>query len=181
MNTYLALLRGINVSGQKLIKMAELRDHLKEIGFKDVETYIQSGNIVFKSDVNNPIALSEEIADKILQEYGFDVPVLVKTREEFETVFSGNPYLTSRNEDVKYLHVTLLEEEFAGDANTLFLPFTTKNEEYSACKKEIYLFFPDGYGKTKLTNNLIEKKLGVRATTRNWKTITKLMEMLTDK
>lgn len=181
MHTYIALLRGINVSGQKVIKMAELRAHLEELGFINVETYIQSGNIIFNSGIDNLSELSQQIAQKISQQYGFDVPVLVKSKNEFEDIFSDNPYLTLRTEDVNYLHVTMLEEVFTADADNLLSPYKTKKEEFSASKKEIYLFFPDGYGKTKLTNNLIEQKLGIKATTRNWKTITRLMEMLSER
>lgn len=177
MQTYIALLRGINVSGQKLIKMADLRQHLSALSFQNIQTYIQSGNIVFQSH-EKADAVESLIAEKIEEVYGFTVPVLVKSKEELNEIYEHNPFLNGKDSDSRFLHVTMLNGKSKSDAKTLLYDYIAQSEKLAIRNREVYLFMPSGYGKTKLTNTLIEKKLGVNATTRNWKTITKLVEMV---
>ncbi|WP_233267594.1 DUF1697 domain-containing protein [Algibacter sp. L1A34] len=92
MKTYIALLRGVNVGGKKKVLMAELRDFLTEIGFKNVQTYIQSGNIIFNSEEEEQFKLEEKIGDAILANFGFEVPVLVRTHQELEAIFKNSPF-----------------------------------------------------------------------------------------
>ncbi len=177
MNTYIALLRGINVSGQKKIKMAELREHLAELPLHNIQTYIQSGNILFDREETEVGIIEEEIRAKIEEKYGFDVPTMVKTKEDLEHVIAQHPFIHQRHEDPKLVHVTFLagspEAEHLANLTSVDYP----SEEYQVDRTFFYLFAPNGYGRAKLNNNFIERKLKVRATTRNWKTVTKLLEM----
>jgi uncharacterized protein (DUF1697 family) len=175
MQTYIAILRGINVSGHKLIKMDALKASFEHLGFADVQTYIQSGNIVFKYKVNSKL-LNNKIKAMLADEYGFDVPVLVKTVPEMEAIFNNNPFINNVTNDINTLHVTLLAEkplpEHIAKLNKDF-----GMDVYIIIENTIYLYCPNGYGKTKLTNTFFESKLKVSATTRNWKTISALVHL----
>ncbi|MBE9461219.1 DUF1697 domain-containing protein [Dyadobacter subterraneus] len=178
MKTYIAILRGINVTGQKIIKMADLKKMFEELPFENVRTYIQSGNIVFNAEPKSDQDLEKTIHDKIQKTFSFSVPVIVLDEKELKKVQQHNPFLTGRNEDLTKLHVTFLN---AIPENNLvdklretakFLP-----DEWILDGKTVYLFCPNGYGKTKLNNNFFENKLKVTATTRNWKTVNELVSM----
>ena len=170
MQTYIAILRGINVSGQKIIKMAELRDHLGSLGFSNLATYIQSGNIVFQSAMLDNHVLEDKIHQKIKANYGFDVPVFVRSQEEWQYMVEQNPFLTRKGIELNKLHVTILgvsptSKSVEGIDATAYLP-----DEYVVSGPTVYVYCPNGYGKTKLNNTFFEKKLNTPATTRNWKT-----------
>lgn len=177
MQTYIVILRGINVSGTKKIKMEDLRARLSAFGFENVKTYIQSGNVVFDYKKTEPLTLAKQLEQKIKDDYGYEVPVIVTTSAALKQVIDSNPFLNGRNEDPEKLHVTFLAEHPADenmdkiDADS-FLP-----DEFQIKEKAIYLFCPNGYGRVKLTNNFFESKLKVTATTRNWKTVNKLLNM----
>ncbi|MCF2443150.1 DUF1697 domain-containing protein [Dyadobacter sp. CY345] len=179
MKTYVAILRGINVSGQKLIKMAELKMMFESLNFGEVKTYIQSGNIAFMPKPGNDKDLQFQIHEAILKTFHFDVPVIVLDETETKDIQENNPFLTNRNEDESKLHVTFLSEKPQSDLfeklteTAQFLP-----DEWILAGRAIYIFCPEGYGKTKLNNNFFEKKLKVTATTRNWKTINELVAMV---
>jgi uncharacterized protein (DUF1697 family) len=175
MQTYIAMLRGINVSGQKKIKMADFKNHLQELNFTDVQTYIQSGNAVFKNKKSAPKALEHKIAQKILQEYGFKVAVIVKSREEITDVLKNNPF--KKDKDLNRLYVIFLSDEPTKENLAKLKGIDHSPEEYLLKGKTIYFYSPHGYGKAKMNNNLFENKLKVAATTRNWKTVNKLGNM----
>jgi len=177
MPTYIAMLRGINVSGQKLIKMERLRASLEALGFDEVQTYIQSGNIVFKTAKQSADKLAKKIADIILTDFGFAVPVLIRIADEMAAVVQGNPFLKKAASDESKLHVTFLSDTAPSAAEKTLAVLTTKSERFQVCGREIYLCFPDGYGNTKLSNSAIEKILSLQATTRNWKTVNTLLAM----
>lgn len=177
MVTFIALLRGINVSGKKLIKMTELVQALSGAGISNVRTYIQSGNVVFESGTDNPLIVEKLIHDKIRERFGLEVPVQVIQRSELIHISNLNPFINDRGLAADRLHLTslkaipdplLVDETGAGN----FLP-----DEFLVSGRTVYLYCPDGCGRTKLTNTFFEKKLKVSATTRNWATITKLCEM----
>ncbi len=168
MTFYISMLRGINVGGNKKIKMSDLAALYESLGFKDVETYIQSGNVVFSSRERSPSALSKAIRNKIKESFGFDVVVVVRTGDEMEKVLENNPF---KEKDAGKLHVTFLSDPPAAKPLDVFDAVKDKSEEYSFSGKEIYLFLPYGYGRTKLSNNFFENKLKVSATTRNWRTV----------
>ena len=177
MHTYIALLRGINVSGQKKIKMAELRTQLTELGFENVQTYIQSGNILFHFPETEHEILEKKIADKISADYGFEVPVLVKKATDFQEALDRNPYLKDENNDPKRIYFTFLATAPSVEQIKVLEEKNYEPELYTIDSKNIYLYVPKGYGRTKLSNNLFEQKLKVQATTRNLKTVKKLIEL----
>jgi len=176
MQTYLAILRGINVSGQKIIKMVELREHLSILGFSNLVTYIQTGNIIFQSAAEKNSVLEEKIQKNIKINYGFDVPVIVRTKEEWGKVIDRFPYNLDTY-DINRLAVVYLKEKPAHIPEEEIDKFRTPNDEVVYSDKEIYLYMPDGFGVSKLTNNVFERKMKVAATSRNWKTTIKLLEL----
>ncbi len=176
MQTYIAILRGINVSGHKIIKMAELREHLVSLGFSNLATYIQSGNIVFQSYAKENAELEELIHQNIKINYGFDVPVIVRTKTEWQSVVDKFPFNTT-DYDIKRIGVVYLKEKSASIPIDEINKFKTDNDELVYEDKEIYLYMPDGFGVSKLTNNVFERKLKVSTTTRNWRTTLKLLEI----
>ena len=177
MPVYIAMLRGINVSGHKIIKMESLRASLASLGFEEVRTYIQSGNIVFKTVTTVPAGLAGKIASTILDDFGFAVPVLVRTKEELAGVIQANPLLKWKGIDETRLHVTFLSAAAPKGSEEILKSLARQSELFAVGGREIYLHCPDGYGDTKLSNNAIEKALAVPATTRNWKTVNILSVM----
>ena len=159
------MLRGINVSGQKKIKMADFKNHLEELNFSDVQTYIQSGNAVFKNKKVTPKVLEINIAKKILKEYGFQVSVIVKSQEELTDILKNNPFL--KDKDTSRLYVTFLSEEPSSVNLEKLKGIDHSPEEYALKETTIYLYSPNGYGRAKMNNNFFENKLKVAATTRN--------------
>lgn len=177
MTTYIAILRGINVSGKNKIKMAELRDKLATLGLQNFKTYIQSGNLVFSHPASSPDVLASDIKEAIFKHFGYDVPVLALKAEKLREVLEGNPFINQRSEDEGKLHITFLAEEPASEKLALLSNYAYPPDEIIAGEQAVYVFCPNGYGRTKFNNDFFEKKLGVTATTRNWKTSKKLLEM----
>ena len=175
MATYIALLRGINVSGHNMIKMDELKGVLGELDFTGIRTYIQSGNIVFGSNSDDPAALAAGIAGKIRERFGFEVPVVIRTLQELDVISKSNPFLRDGNLDAGKMHVTFLSELPDPGRTEKIMEYNFPPDEFAINGKEIYLYCPDGYGRTKLTPQFFESKLKVSTTTRNWKTILTLL------
>jgi uncharacterized protein (DUF1697 family) len=178
MPAYIALLRGINVSGHRAVKMEDLRALCSGLGFRNVGTYVQSGNIVFQTSIENPATLSKRIGERILETFGFDVPVIVRTSKQMRSVIANNPFLKEKDIDSSKLHVTFLSETAQKDYLEKLEALSTGPDRFYPALQEIYLYCPGGYGKTKLSNNAIEKALSVKATTRNWKSTNTLLEMV---
>lgn len=177
MPNYIALLRGINVSGQKKIKMADLRSQLSTLALDSIQTYIQSGNITFESPAAPEGHLAATIKGKILEVYGFEVPTLVISAEALREVAAANPFSEAAGSDPARMLVTFLKEAPEAAAAQAFTALSFPNEHFELAGKAVYLHCPNGYGRAKLNNNFIERKLKVPATTRNWKTVVKLLEM----
>jgi len=178
MKKFIALLRGINVSGQKKIKMSDLKLLFEEIGFQNVETYIQSGNVIFSSKDLSANKLETNISSGIKKKFGFDVQVFILTPKEIENTFNNNPFIKKKKE-IEKLYVTFLSNVPLNENIQKLNSTDYSPEEYKIDGRQIYLFFPDGYGKAKLNNNLFEHKLKLNGTTRNWKTIKTLSELIT--
>jgi uncharacterized protein (DUF1697 family) len=159
-----------------MIKMEALRKMYEDLKFKNVRTYIQSGNIIFQDKPAKPEVLKEKIAKRILKETGFEVPVMVKDIEEIASVLKSNPFL-KRKEDTAKLHVTFLSGEPGKETLDKIPEGKYGKDEFILSGRTVFLFCPDGYGNTKLSNNFFENKLKVTATTRNWKTINELHRM----
>jgi len=177
MQTYISILRGINVSGHKLIKMKALQELYENLGFSNVRTYIQSGNVVFGSKSEDTGKLEKIIASAILKNFEFEVPIIVLKRDELNYITSQNMFLTQREKDISKLHVTFLSKEPEKNLAESIGREEYSPDEYNIVGKAIYLFCPQGYGNTKLNNNFFEKKLKVQATTRNWKTVLELLNL----
>ncbi len=177
MPTYIALLRGINVGGHAKVKMDELRGLCEGLGFEDVKTYVQSGNVIFKAAKTSSLDLAKKIEDKLHADFGFAVSVIVRTPEEMSTSIRKNPFLKQKGIDTSKLHVTFLSEAPAKPAWKRLDGLTSGRDQFRWSGREIYLYCPDGYGTSKLTNNVFEKLLSVRATTRNWNSLNKIYEM----
>jgi len=174
--TYVALLRGINVGGKNKIAMAELKSLFSSLGFEDVLTYIQSGNVVFRTARADVDALSAKIEREIAAVSGTKPAVLIRTPKELATIAERNPYL-SRDADISKLHVVFLDQTPAKRAATALDPERSPGDEFTLRWREIYLHLPNGAGRSKLTIDYFERVLGARATQRNWKTLLKLVEL----
>jgi len=180
MPVYIAMLRGVNVGGHKRMKMDELRTSCEALGFEKVQTYVQSGNVVYKTAKQAPISLSKKLADRIVKDFGFSASVITRTGDEIGKVIQDNPLLKEKGIDVERLHVTFLSEVPSAVALKTLDGLPQKPDQFCCLKKEIYIHCPNGYGQTKLTNNLFEKQLAVVATTRNWQTVNSLYQMAQD-
>jgi uncharacterized protein (DUF1697 family) len=169
------MLRGVNVSGRNKLSMEDLRAVVRAAGGTNVQSYIQSGNVVFTSGRSAPV-LVKDLGGRLQDVLGSTIPVLVRTKEELEAVIDANPFL-GRGVDPKALHVTFMgavpEPAAVSSAGTT----SAGLDEFQVIGREVFLFCPDGYGNTKLTNTLFEKKLGSEATTRNWRTVNALVEL----
>lgn len=177
---FIVLLRGINVSGKNIIKMDLLRKALSDIGFEQIKTYIQSGNIVLKSK-QLKTEIKKNIETVIQNNFNFSVPVLVISSAELNEIIANNNFIKNKY-DSSLLHVSLMHHEPEPVLVNEFIkiPFEKSTVEYSIDKKNIYLYCPLGYSNSKLSNNLIENKLKVICTTRNWKTMITLHSMAQD-
>jgi uncharacterized protein (DUF1697 family) len=183
MTTFVALLRAVNVGGRNRIPMAELREELSAAGLADVQTYVQSGNVVFRTDSDDPAEQAAALHDAISRGFGCDVQVLVLTHAELTRVSAGNPFVVV-GADEMYLHATFLfapvaEAAFAG----LELPAqegelaALAGDEGGLGGRVVYLHLPHGYGRSKLGNAWFERALKTPATTRNWRTVLALAEL----
>ncbi|WP_442845364.1 DUF1697 domain-containing protein [Leeuwenhoekiella sp. H156] len=176
MSQKIALLRGINVGGHRIIKMADLKKLMTDLDFTSVKTYIQSGNIVFEAADQISEALSTQIKEAIAARFGFEVPVLVLNGAELEEAVNQNPYLNTEI-DLSSLHLTLLSKTPETNKIVDLMAFDSEPDAFTIKDRFIYLKLDTQYHKTKISNAFFEKKLGVEATTRNRKTILKLMEL----
>lgn len=177
---YISLLRGVNVSGKNIIKMNVLKSLFENMGAQNVKTYIQSGNVVFEHLEADSEILVKKIADRIYADFGMEIPVLVLSKQKLEQVVSNNPFTKDKTKDPTYFHVTFLADKpIAGDKETILMNKSAV-EEIVFSDEAVYLYCPEGYGRTRLNNNFLENKLKVQATTRNWKTTITLLEMAAD-
>lgn len=178
MDTYIILLRGINVGGHRKIKMAGFKQLLQDHAFVNVQTYIQSGNIICQSTSQVKSAIKLQIEVIIEENYGFQVSVIVLKKEDLEHIMSSNPFV-QKQIPIEKLYYTLLEEQPDLETQKKLLQFQNEDETFIFGPAVLYCCYQKGYGKAKVTNPLIEKKLSMKATTRNWKTMNKLLEMST--
>ena len=152
---YIALLRGINVSGQKLIKMDALRRMFSGLNFTDVQTYLQSGNVVFSALETNVNGLEKQIAFQIEKDFGFDVPVIVLGVETLRNTIESNPFVNDKAKDTLFMHITFLAEIPKDVDKQIIESKKQVGEEVTLADKVIYIYCPNGYGKTKLNKNFL--------------------------
>ena len=177
MAIYVAMLRGINVGGQKIVKMESLRASFEGLGFSRVRTYVQSGNVVFEASKDSSSKLSSRIGEKILSDFGFTVPLILRTSGEMKKTVSDNPFLKEKGIDSSKLHITFLSGFPDATALRKLDTLDRGPDQFRVNGREIYLYCPEGYGRTKLSNTTFERLLSIDATTRNWKTVSTLAEM----
>jgi uncharacterized protein (DUF1697 family) len=175
---FVALLRGINVSGHNPLAMKDLRALVEALPAEDVATYLQSGNVVFTCTESDPDVLAEALTTRIREAKGLEVTVLVLPAAELGRVADANPFLDGEG-DHSRLYVTFLatSPDPTRVAALEQVADAAAPDSFRLGSDAVYLSCPNGYGRTKLNNALFEKKLGVAATTRNWRTVTALIEM----
>jgi len=175
---YISILRGINVCGQKKIKMADLKSLYENLGLEAVTPYIQSGNVLFDSENKTVDELKSIIEDAIHERYDYDVPVDIRTKDEYQEIVNRCPYEEAKlAENATKVLVSFLSEEPTVDKKRELEGLAQFPEKLKIEARVVYLYCPNGYGRSKLSNAFIESKLGVVSTTRNWKTVRKLVEL----
>jgi uncharacterized protein (DUF1697 family) len=176
MTTHIALLRGINVGGQKPLHMEDLRSLCSSVGCTNVETYLQSGNIVFTSGEKNQAKMEEILGEAIMNKFGYDVAVIIRSPTELQKIHAYSPFEIGSGG--KGVYITFLRAKPPQEmVKSLTLPVGAGKDRFQIKGREIYVSCPDGYGRSKLTNTFFEKNLGMAATTRNWNTLFALMTM----
>ena len=172
MTRYAALLRAINLGARNRIAMPDLRALVEGLGHEDVATYLQSGNVVFSASASAGGAgeIAAGISAAIAEQLGLDVAVLVRSGKDLARTAEGNPF-AGRERTGNELHVTFLADTPAADGAPALAAPEGEPAEFAVAGREVYLFCPHGYGRTKLHNAFLEQRLGVAATTRNWRTV----------
>ena len=178
MTAFVSLFRGINVGGHHKIKMDELKDVHESLGFKDVFPYIQSGNVVFKSDDADVAGLQGQIEDGFEKKFGFHVEVFVRTSAELREIIEKNPFQSQQSKESKWVVVMFLADCPDETAQEDLLKTYVGPEELFIIGKEVYIYYPHGIGRSKLSHSLIEKKLKTVGTARNWNTILQLQKLI---
>jgi uncharacterized protein (DUF1697 family) len=177
MTTFLSLLRGINVGGNRKVKMDALKAVHAALGHSDVLTYIQSGNVIFKSDITDISQLQQQIADNFATTFGFHSEVIIRTSDELNAIIAQNPFQNQPDRDPKWIAVLFLATLPTPTAQEALRASYTGPEEIFCSGKEVYIYYPDGIGRSKLSHSFLEKKLQTSGTARNLNTILKLQEL----
>jgi uncharacterized protein (DUF1697 family) len=171
-----ALLRGINVGGKTQVPMDQLKSLFASLGHEDVATYIQSGNVIFRSAPGDERKIATDLEQRIAETFAVAARVLLRTPAELESIATGNPFLDRQGDPTK-LHVVLLDAPPAAEAIAELDPGRSPPDEFSVHGREIYLHLPNGFGRSKLSIDYFESRLGAVATARNWRTLLKLREL----
>lgn len=179
MNTWIALLRGINVGGNNILPMAVLKEILTIAGCKNVQTYIQSGNVVFESEIKDRLQLSRKIAVLVMEHRGFEPKVFLLSKRDLDSAIQENPF-SEAGADPKSLHFYFLDEPPKESNISALESIQSPTESFSLTDRVFYLFAPDGVGRSKLASSA-ERHLGVPVTARNYRTIEKLSSMIRGK
>lgn len=175
-DAHVALLRGINVGGKNRLLMKDLSALFVEAGCEDVRTYIQSGNVVFRTDPDLACLVPDRIAATIAARFGFRVPVLTRTRAEFAAIVRENPFLR-RGADPEKLHVGFLAARPESTDVDSLDPDRSPPDEFAVPGREVFFHCPLGLARTKFTTRYFESKLSTTMTVRNWRTVLRLHEM----
>jgi uncharacterized protein (DUF1697 family) len=175
---YIALLRGVNVASKNILNMKDLVYSLEKHNYRNVRTYIQSGNIIFELKNKQVTDIAGNIENMIKKDFNKSVKVIIRSGKELEIISNQNPFIRDIGIDISKLHVTFLNGKADQASIPLLEKFLSIGESYKVLGKEVYLYCPNGYGKTKLNNTNIEKKFNTIATTRNWNTIQNLLKLV---
>jgi uncharacterized protein (DUF1697 family) len=177
MPSYIAMLRGINIGPHKRMKMDRLRESFEGLRFAAVKTYIQSGNVVFKTKKTSTSSLGKKIEAKLFDDFGFSVSVILRTVDEMEKIIRDNPLLKERGVDPAKLHVGFLSETPTAPALAKLQALTLPPDRARCEGKELYLYFPNGVSGSSLWKHPLDRVLAVTATMRNWNTVNQLGTM----
>jgi len=178
MNIKVAILRGINVGGKRKILMVDLKAIFEGLGFTNIITYIQSGNVIFNEEKEtSSIELSAKIEKAISERYGFEVPAIIRTASELKKAVSINPFLQKDEVNIDRLFLTFLKTTALEGNRKKTELYDFSPDKFVINDQNIFIFCAGKYHQSKLTNNFFESKLKTRATTRNWKTVMKLLEL----
>ena len=173
---YVALLRGVNVGGRNKLPMADLRDIFAEAGCAAVQTYIQSGNVVFEATQDLAERVPEIVTLVIRRRFDIETAVIVRSREELRQVADSNPFDTSG--DPRLLHVAFLQDAPGAEAVARLDPDRSPPDAFAVRGRNVYLHYPNGVARSKLTNEYLAAQLQTVSTTRNWRTVLTLLEMV---
>jgi uncharacterized protein (DUF1697 family) len=174
---YISMLRGINVGANKRMKMEKLRASCEALGFEQVKTFIQSGNVIFEAQKVSPTTISEKIEKRILSDFGFSVDVISRTREELAKIIRNNPLLKEQGADPSKFHVVFLSDAPGPAAVKKLESLTLAPDRVRFGNKAIYFYFPNGVSGSSLWKHPVDRVLAVVTTMRNWSTVNKLYEM----
>ena len=177
MAVFISLLRGINVGGKRSLKMRDLEELYHSLGFEAVKSYLQSGNLVFRAAAG-PAGLGGKIGKAIEQKAGLEVEVLVLSAAELKKIAKENPFVGQPGVDEGKLHVTFFSVDPGENAVRTVARIDAGPDRFAIKGKAAYLYCPGGYGRTKLSNTFFENKLKLKATTRNWRTVLALVDMV---
>lgn len=175
MPVLISMLRGVNVGPHNRIKMDELRAVYKRLGFEDPQTYVQSGNVIFRAEDKNLKQISAKIQDGIEKKFKFRPEVIVRTADDFRKAIAASPFADRPSLEPSKILVTFLSGPPAREAHTVFEKFRDHPEEIHLKGTELYIYFPNGAGKSKLPWASVEKLLKVTGTARNWNSVTKML------
>jgi uncharacterized protein (DUF1697 family) len=175
MTTYVALLRGVNIGGHKLVAMADLRALCTDVGFTDVQSLLQSGNLIFRSRPRAPGALERLLEAETSSRLGLDTRFFVRTAEEWKAIVRDNPFPAQAERDPAHLAVLFLKDAPEGQTVDALHAAIRGPELVRAHARELYAVYPAGIGRSTLTATLIERMLATRVTGRNWNTVLKLL------
>jgi uncharacterized protein (DUF1697 family) len=180
MPTYVAMLRGINLGPYKRVKMEALRKSFESLGLKDVQTYIQSGNVIFKAGKLSNASLRKKIEEQITSDFGFSSLTILRSQDELGKTIKMNPFLKRAGISPEKLHVIFLAESPEADALKQLEGLTKAPDGFCCRGQEIYLHLPNGFAQSSMMNNPIERKFLGQATTRNWRTVNNIYQMCLD-
>ena len=176
MTAMICLLRGVNVGGHNMIKMDALRALCESLGHCNVQTYVQSGNVVFQTSERDPVKVGAKIEDAIEKKLGFRPDIILRTAAEMREVIARNPFAKRKGIEPAKLIVTFLASELTAESQAALLGLKPKPEELRLNGREVYVYFPDGMGSSKFTP-ILSRALKNKGTARNWNSVMKLLEM----
>ena len=177
MTVYVALLRGINIGPHKRMKMERLRATCEALGFKNVRTYIQSGNIVCQAGKLSSDAVARKIEAQVMKDFGFSADVIARTGDEMKQIVMGNPLLKEPGVDTSKLHVVFFSEVPSAEAIKKLEAIVQAPDKVRHRVKEIYFYFPNGVSGSSIWKHNLDRVLGISGTMRNWRTVNTLYEM----
>ena len=173
---YVAFLRGINVSGHRIIKMEELRKLFEELKFKNIKTYIQTGNVVLETSTKDSDSLTKMIEKHLQKSLGYEVETMLRTIPEIEKITENNPFKKAKLDKTLNLYLTFLHDEPSAELKKSLISSSDDIATFKIKEKEVYTLYKRSNAKHPFSNNFVEKKLKVAATTRNWNVINKVLD-----